>query len=126
MKRSVRAEAHALAARYPGKDDAFLVGRFRASRFMERFGRVRDFERSDEYRNWTFWSYASKAGNVFGPLGSAIFKQLKGYRASADRLIQQEVRDAIDKRKSRRLDPQRQSLRTPGSDRTHCVPSLGN
>ena len=79
VTRSIRAEARALVRRYPGKNQAYIEGRFDAPKFMQRYGRVADFDPSASYDTWTFWTYAKRAIEKFGPLGSPIGGQLRNY-----------------------------------------------
>ena len=55
---SSRYAAISLLKRYPRRDQAFLESRFDYEKLIQNFGRVKDFgELSDDYRNWTFWTY---------------------------------------------------------------------
>jgi hypothetical protein len=48
---------------------------------VQRFGRVVDFgEHSDDYRTWTFWTYARRASVIFGSRGAPILRQLRHLR----------------------------------------------
>ena len=79
VTRSIRAEARALVRRYPGRDQAYIEGKFDAPKFMQRYGRVADFDQSASYDTWTFWTYAKRAIATFGPLGQPIGGQLANY-----------------------------------------------
>lgn len=79
VTRSIRAEARALIRRYPGKSEAYIESKFDAPKFMQRFGRVAEFDSKASYDTWTFWSYAKRAIETFGPLGQPIGRQLKNY-----------------------------------------------
>ncbi|QYE34809.1 hypothetical protein KZX46_19040 [Polymorphobacter sp. PAMC 29334] len=79
VSRSLRAEARALVRRYPGKDKAYVEDRFDAPKFLQRYGRVSDFDPSATYDSWTFWTYAKRAIDAFGPLGHTIGHQLANY-----------------------------------------------
>ena len=68
--------------------------------FMGKFGRVDDFEGNSDYATWTFWSYARKAGDIFGSIGQPIFLQLKGQRARVARLLKLEVASAMSSNSS--------------------------
>jgi hypothetical protein len=94
IARAARAVAHALVARYPGKDLAFITSRVDVDAFMTKFGRVEDFEGNDDYSSWTFWSYATKAGEILGPSGQLIFQQLKGQRKKVDQLLRKALGSA--------------------------------
>lgn len=100
ISRAAKIEARKAVARYPGKDISFLRRHFDLSAFMERFGRVRDFDRSLGMRNWTFWTYATRAAKIFGDMGRPILGQIANYRGKVrervfDR-IAQAVANALD------------------------------
>lgn len=78
VTRSIRAEARSLVKR-PGKDQAYIESKFDAPRFMQRYGRVADFDHRACYETWTFWTYAKRALDAFGPLGRPISGQLRNY-----------------------------------------------
>lgn len=95
IKRAARAVAHGLAARYPGRTADFVFRQLDLNAFMKKFGRVEDFEGNEDYALWTFWSYAKKAAQVFGPVGTQIFQQLKGGREKVEHLLRAEIADAV-------------------------------
>ena len=68
-----------MVRRYPGKDQIYIESKFDAPKFMQRYGRVADFDPSASYDTWTFWTYAKRAMETFGTLGRPISGQLKNY-----------------------------------------------
>jgi hypothetical protein len=102
ITRSLRAIAHGIVARYPGKDKVFLISRFNLDKFMQHFGRVEDFEENRDYRKWTFWTYARRAGEVMGPLARPIFGQLSRHRDYVKHWTERELKLAIRARAGRR------------------------
>jgi hypothetical protein len=81
VTRSARYEAVSLVKRYPGKSFKFLLKQFDYEGLIQRFGRVQDFgELADDYRNWTFWTYARRAARIFDSRGSSILRQLRMFR----------------------------------------------
>jgi hypothetical protein len=95
---SSRYAAISLVKRYPGRDHAFLESRFDYEKLIQNFGRVKDFgELSDDYRNWTFWTYARRAAKIFGPLGSPIHRQLRAFRENVKRRAAKELARAFAK-----------------------------
>ena len=95
---SSRYAAISLVKRYPGRDYAFLESRFNYEKLIQNFGRVKDFgELSDDYRNWTFWTYARRAAKIFGPLGSPIHRQLRAFRENVKRRAAKELTRAFAK-----------------------------
>ncbi len=92
VARSARREANALARRYSDKSAADLMVIFDYDRLIKRFGRVEDFgELHDDYKNWTFWTYARRAAAVFGVLGKPILGQLKRHRQNIRRRAEREI-----------------------------------
>ena len=97
VTRSIRAEARALVRRYPGKDQAYIESKFDAPKFMQRYGRVAEFDPSASYDTWTFWTYAKRAIETFGPLGQQIGGQLKNYGQIVRTRMTHEIADALAK-----------------------------
>ena len=65
VTRSARREANVLVRRYSDKSASDLRAMFDYDRLIKRFGRVEDFgEIQEDYRNWTFWTYARRAAAV--------------------------------------------------------------
>ena len=95
VTRSIRAEARALVRRYPGKNQAYIEGKFDAPSFMQRYGRVADFDPSASYDTWTFWTYARRAIEKFGPLGNPIGNQLKNYGRIVRTRMKHEIARAL-------------------------------
>lgn len=95
VTQSLRAEAHALVSRYPGKGQAYIEGKFNASKFMQRYGRVAEFDSTASYDTWTFWTYAKRAIDTFGPMGAPIAKQLKNYGLIIRTRISREIARAL-------------------------------
>jgi hypothetical protein len=79
VSRNAYREAHVLIRRYPGKTEAQLRSLYNIEDLVQRFGRAEDYD-GDDYRKWTFWTYAKRASAIFGPLGRPILKQLKKHR----------------------------------------------
>ena len=80
IARVAKQEAVTHVKRYPDKGSADLVKNFGYEELIKSFGRVEEFqEHSDDYKTWTFWTYARRATRLLGPIGKPIFKQLRGY-----------------------------------------------
>ncbi len=104
VARSARREANALARRYPDKDKDQILELFDIEKFIGRFGRVEDFsEHEDNYKKWTFWTYARRASEIFGPDGDRILNQLKRFRRNTEARFSTEVERAIVSRSKRLL-----------------------
>lgn len=80
LARGAKAHAHALRARYEGKDKEFLLEHLHIDKFLSRYGRVEDFHSGGGYKNWTFWTYVRRARSIFGPCSRPINNQLRGYK----------------------------------------------
>lgn len=104
VARAAISDAEACARRYPDKDAAKLRRLFDYDRLVKRFGRVENFgELQEEYRNWTFWTYAKRASSEFGTLGRSILRQLRRHR----QLIRLRADKALERavvRRQRRKD----------------------
>ncbi|MHC9419485.1 reverse transcriptase domain-containing protein [Sphingomonas citri] len=96
VKRSARMEARSLASRYPNRDVDFVKSKYDAGRFLQRYGRVADFDSSAEYTDWTFWTYAKRAIRTFGSLGSPIGSQLRNYSLVSRQAVASEIDRIID------------------------------
>lgn len=96
---AARREARICTDRYPAKGTADLKAEFNYERLIKRFGKVEDFnEKRDDFRQWTFWTYARRAAEIFGPLGAPILGQLKRHAS----LVRKRAGDEIDQAVSRR------------------------
>lgn len=101
--RAARYAANSMARRFSNKSFLELQNEFDYEALIQRFGKVRYFgEQQDEYRNWTFWTYAKKSAEIFGPLGKTILSQMKNHRKNVRNRADAELKRAIcfrDKRK---------------------------
>jgi hypothetical protein len=89
---SIKAECVALIKRYPGKDADFVLSKFKAGAFFQRYGRVEDFDPRSDYSSWTFWTYARKAIEALGEHGAPIPGQLRNYKKIVRRRVEREIR----------------------------------
>jgi len=81
VTRSARREANALARRYPNKTVSELSAVFNYDALIKKFSRVEGFENFfGNHKKWTFWTYATRAAEVFGDIGKPILRQLKRHR----------------------------------------------
>jgi hypothetical protein len=97
---AARREAMALARRYPNKSADELRAYCNFEEFVSRFGRVEDFdELEDNYRKWTFWTYAQRAASVMGTLGAPIRRQLRKQREIILHKLNAEFDRAVERRK---------------------------
>lgn len=91
-----RYAAVSMVKRYPGKSVAYLNAKFDHEKLIQSFGRVKDFgELGDDYRNWTFWTYARRAAQIFGPDGTPILRQLRTFRENVKQRATQELARAV-------------------------------
>lgn len=93
---SAKRAAHFSARRYATKSAKEILDLFDVNGFIQRYGRVEDFEEKvDDVRNWTFWTYVTRSGEVLGPLGLPIFRQLRRQRTIIRQRIKRAVEDAV-------------------------------
>lgn len=97
VTRSIQAEAWSLVKRYPGKNQSYIEQKFSAADFMQRYGRVKDFDNRASYETWTFWTYTKRAIATFGPLGDPIGRQLRNYGIVVRARMQREIANALKK-----------------------------
>lgn len=89
---AVRREVRKLIKRYPDKNVLELMDLFNYEEMMKRFGRVENFEDfASSHRNWTFWTYATRASALFGDLGRPFFQQMKGIRRTIKLQVSKEL-----------------------------------
>ena len=93
---SLQHEARALVARFPGKGAGFLTVHFDLDKFVQKFGRVEDFDANTDWRNWTFWSYARRAADLFGDRGRPILRQVRGHREFIESLARTKILAALN------------------------------
>lgn len=99
VARAARRDASSCARRYPDKDFATLKSLFDYERLIKKFGRVENFgELHDEYKNWTFWTYAKRAAKVYGPIGNPILRQLRRHEALVRERANYELEKAVERR----------------------------
>ena len=85
-----RREAKALVKRYPGQPVSFIRKRVNIEEIDKKYGRVEGFDPQNA-RKWTFWTYARRASEIFGPLGRPILKQVRNYRSFLRRTMEAEI-----------------------------------
>lgn len=99
---AARRDTTACANRNPTKDAANLRAEFNYERLIKRFGKVEDFaEKRDDFREWTFWTYARRAAEIFGPLGKPILGQLRRHASLVRERCNQELARAVERRDRR-------------------------
>jgi len=103
VARAALRAANTYARRYPDKDVSQLKGLFNYERLIKQFGKVEDFdEKQEDYRNWTFWTYATRASEVFGPLGKPILRQLRKHRTLIKWRADKEIECAVVRREKQK------------------------
>jgi hypothetical protein len=99
--RAARRDANIIARRYPDKDAVQLRSSFNYERLIKQFGRVEDFdEKQKDYRNWTFWTYATRAASILGSQGRRIPHQLRKHRKLIIERANHELERAVIRRGS--------------------------
>jgi Reverse transcriptase (RNA-dependent DNA polymerase) len=93
ITRKAKKEAVVAAKRYPDKSSIQIQKLINYEKIVKEFGRVEEFEaKSDDMRNWTFWTYANRAQEVFGDLAVPISGQLKNLK----KIVTQKINSALD------------------------------
>lgn len=82
----IRAQAH--KKRYSDKSSAKLIDTFNFDDLFQNFMRVEEFDKAKSVKSWTFWTYARRASEAFGPLGRPIIKQLRFLKPDVRRLVE--------------------------------------
>lgn len=99
VTRAAQRDAFVCARRYPDKNIVQLETLFDFNKLCKRFGRVENFgEKHKDYRSWTFWTYARRAAQVFGPLGAPILRQLRKHRTFVRKQAMKSLRKAVARR----------------------------
>lgn len=100
---AARRDANICARKHPAKGGAELQAIFNYERLVKEFGKVENFgEMEEDYRNWTFWTYARRAAEIFGSLGKPILRQLRGHSAQVRARARQEIDRAVERRDKNR------------------------
>ncbi|WP_233996577.1 reverse transcriptase domain-containing protein [Erythrobacter sp. HI0074] len=86
----IRANRH--KRRYSNRTSEELIESFNFDQFFQSFMRVEDFDTASSVRQWTFWTYARRAVEAFGPRGKPIDRQLKFLKPDGRRQIEGELR----------------------------------
>lgn len=103
VARAARRDANIIARRYPDKNASALRDLFDYERLIARFGRVEDFgEKSDDYKSWTFWTYATRSAKIFGKEGTSIVRQLRRHRELIRIRADKELDRAVTSRNKRK------------------------
>ena len=97
LKKSIKWQARNHVARYAGKDLEWLLKNFSYCKFEKKFGRVENFERYSDVRNWTFWTYVKRAAACFGDQGRPIIKQGGNYRKFIRKELEIQIRKQLKK-----------------------------
>jgi hypothetical protein len=96
IKRATRGKVRVCVRRHPKLDASGIKLKFDYDALIKNFGRVENFgEHSDEYRHWTFWTYARRSAAIFGGLGAPILRQLRGHRKQIKGLADREIDTAF-------------------------------
>ncbi len=87
---TIRHDVKLFVKRNPSKDREYLYKVFDIENIFNKFGKAKDFDKSKTCEDWTFWTYAKRAAETFGPIGSSIIYQLKRQRAIVKKKIIEE------------------------------------
>lgn len=83
MTFAVNTAVRSLHLANPGMGRAALKNQFNPDLVVHKFYKVRDFETVASIpKKWTFWTYTTRAQEVFGSMGKPIARQLRNFRRS--------------------------------------------
>ena len=94
MALASRSAATEHAKRYADKDLGELFKLFHFESFEKEFGKIEDFGPDTDIKDWTFWTYARRAVDVFGLRSTPIYHQLKGHKARLRQRVSREINRA--------------------------------
>lgn len=87
-----QAMAIRLVKRYQGKATSDILDLVDFEKFVQAFGPVEDFRsKADDYRSWTFVTYAKRASKSMGTLGKPIARQLRDLRGKIRERLEYEL-----------------------------------
>jgi hypothetical protein len=87
-----QATAIRLRKRYQGKTIDEIMELVDFEKLVQAFGPVEDFrKKADNYRSWTFMTYAKRASKAMGALGKPIARQLRGLRKAISERLEYEL-----------------------------------
>lgn len=97
ISRGARIEVAKIVSRFPGKDLDYLIEHFDWAEFTSRYGRVRQFDKNPNVRNWTFWTYAKRSAEILGDLGKPILRQVRNHKAQIRKRVTWRLERALAK-----------------------------
>jgi len=99
--RKISGFAYSMARRFvdqnPGRSLSWLISKFNYIDFYKRFDRVQKNRLLLGYRGWTFWTYARRSIEEFGPEGVGIANQMKGHKGIIRKKIYHAIQRALKK-----------------------------
>lgn len=91
---AIRHDVRLFVKRNPDMGLDRLLNTFSAEKVIVKFGRAKDFDENKGCKDWTFWTYARRAAETFGPAGASILYQMKRHRKIIKKWIIEELQDA--------------------------------
>lgn len=82
----IRAQKH--QKRFSNRSRQELMDSFNFDDLFQSFMRVQDFDDSASVRNWTFWTYAKRASDLFGLRGKKILRQIRHLKSDGRRVVE--------------------------------------
>lgn len=101
MTFGIRSLASELVDRYPNKPPEELFILAKISQVLEKYGRIDEFgmTESNEYKDWTFWTYAKRSAVVMKDFDNKILHQVRNYKKQVVRLLKTEIGKAYTRKK---------------------------
>ncbi len=101
---AARSQARTIVKLHPGKGYNELCRLFNFEEFHKKFGRVEDFETKSSKKDWTFWTYARRASEEFGPLGLRIAKQISRIKKVSKHRVYTQIAFALERKEKEGID----------------------
>lgn len=87
--KSAKRNCISFAKRHPTRTLDQLLETFPMEAFRKKFGKVEGFfELSGDKKHWTFWTYAARSSEHFGPRGRYLTRQLRNFEKNCAILVQ--------------------------------------
>lgn len=101
----IRYEAKSLVARYANMAPEQIFLKAGVSQIYQRYGKIENFDelRADEYKKWSFWTYAHRAERVMRGFDNRILSQVGQHKKKVMSLLRGEIEKACAKKTSQVL-----------------------
>jgi hypothetical protein len=84
---TLKLEARSLSKKYQKSSPEEILEKIDISRFLQRYGKIKEFNYDGDYKSTNFWSYAHRAYEKLGRWGSHLFRQMRNYKKFVRRTL---------------------------------------